>query len=73
MLDSPEGVCPGQAPFEYPATSVRFSSTGWRLMLMSFRARSRQIDRLISGRSVEVVPRFVDLEVAVPGLRLSSR
>jgi hypothetical protein len=26
MLDSPEGVCPGQAPFEYPATSVLFSS-----------------------------------------------
>ena len=28
MLDSPEGVCPGQAPFEYPATSVRFSISG---------------------------------------------
>jgi hypothetical protein len=26
MLDSPEGVCAGQAPFEYPATSVFFSS-----------------------------------------------
>src|SRR5215217_9272113 len=25
MLDSPEGVCPGQARFEYPATSVLFS------------------------------------------------
>jgi hypothetical protein len=27
MLDSPEGVCAGQAQFEYPATSVPFSST----------------------------------------------
>jgi len=26
MLDSPEGVCPGQAQFEYPATSVLFSN-----------------------------------------------
>jgi hypothetical protein len=26
MLDSPEGVCPGQARFEYPATSVLFSN-----------------------------------------------
>jgi hypothetical protein len=26
MVDSPEGVCPGQARFEYPATSVLFSS-----------------------------------------------
>jgi hypothetical protein len=25
MLDSSEGVCPGQARFEYPATSVLFS------------------------------------------------
>jgi hypothetical protein len=25
MLDSPEGVCAGQARFEYPATSVPFS------------------------------------------------
>ena len=25
MLDSPEGVCPGQAGFKYPATSVLFS------------------------------------------------
>jgi hypothetical protein len=25
MVDSPEGVCPGQARFEYPATSVLFS------------------------------------------------
>jgi len=25
MLDSPEGVCAGQAGFEYPATSVPFS------------------------------------------------
>ena len=25
MLDSPEGVCAGQARFEYPATSVLFS------------------------------------------------
>jgi hypothetical protein len=25
MLDSPEGVCPGQAGFEYPATFVLFS------------------------------------------------
>jgi hypothetical protein len=25
MLDSPEGACPGQARFEYPATSVLFS------------------------------------------------
>jgi hypothetical protein len=30
MLDSPEGVCAGQAQFEYPATSVPFSSCrGW--------------------------------------------
>ena len=37
MLDSPEGVCPGQAPFEYPATSVRFSnySTAARLTWLS--------------------------------------
>jgi zinc transporter ZupT len=26
MLDSPEGVCPGQARLEYPATSVLFSN-----------------------------------------------
>jgi hypothetical protein len=26
MLDSPEGVCAGQAPFENPATSVPFSN-----------------------------------------------
>jgi len=26
MLDSPDGVCPGQARFEYPATSVLFSN-----------------------------------------------
>jgi hypothetical protein len=26
MLDSPEGVCAGQARFEYPATSVLFSN-----------------------------------------------
>jgi hypothetical protein len=26
MLDSPEGVCAGQAGFEYPATSVPFSN-----------------------------------------------
>jgi hypothetical protein len=26
MLDSAEGVCPGQARFEYPATSVLFSN-----------------------------------------------
>jgi hypothetical protein len=26
MLDLPEGVCPGQARFEYPATSVLFSN-----------------------------------------------
>jgi hypothetical protein len=25
MLDSPDGVCAGQARFEYPATSVLFS------------------------------------------------
>jgi hypothetical protein len=25
MLDSPEGICAGQALFEYPATSVLFS------------------------------------------------
>jgi hypothetical protein len=25
------------------------SSTGWRTMLMSFRAGSRQVDRLVSG------------------------
>jgi hypothetical protein len=25
MLDSPDGVCAGQAGFEYPATSVPFS------------------------------------------------
>jgi hypothetical protein len=30
MLDSPEGVCPGQARFEYPATSVLFSSIPYR-------------------------------------------
>jgi hypothetical protein len=36
MLDSPEGVCAGQTLFEYPATSVLFSSIGWRKMLMSF-------------------------------------
>jgi hypothetical protein len=28
MLDSPEGVCAGQARFEYPATSVLFSNCG---------------------------------------------
>jgi hypothetical protein len=28
MLDSSEGVCPGQARFEYPATSVLFSNYG---------------------------------------------
>ncbi len=27
MLDSPEGVCAGQAQFEYPATSVLFSKS----------------------------------------------
>jgi hypothetical protein len=26
MLDSPDGVCAGQARFEYPATSVPFSN-----------------------------------------------
>jgi hypothetical protein len=26
MQDSPDGVCPGQAGFEYPATSAPFSS-----------------------------------------------
>jgi len=26
MLDSPEGVCAGQARFEYPATFVLFSN-----------------------------------------------
>jgi hypothetical protein len=26
MLDSPDGVCAGQAGFEYPATSVPFSN-----------------------------------------------
>jgi hypothetical protein len=26
LLDSPEDVCPGQARFEYPATSVPFSN-----------------------------------------------
>jgi hypothetical protein len=26
MLDSPEGVCPGQAGFKYPATSALFSN-----------------------------------------------
>jgi hypothetical protein len=26
MMDSPEGVCAGQAGFEYPATSVPFSN-----------------------------------------------
>jgi hypothetical protein len=29
MLDSPEGVCAGQLGFEYPATSVLFSSSLW--------------------------------------------
>jgi hypothetical protein len=28
MLDSPEGVCPGQVRFEYPATFVLFSNSG---------------------------------------------
>jgi hypothetical protein len=27
MLDSPKGVCAGQAGFEYPATSVPFSNS----------------------------------------------
>jgi hypothetical protein len=27
MLDSPEGVCPGQAGFKYPATSALFSKS----------------------------------------------
>jgi hypothetical protein len=27
MLDSPDGVCAGQAGFEYPATSAPFSSS----------------------------------------------
>jgi hypothetical protein len=27
MLDSPEGVCPGQARLEYPATSVPLVTT----------------------------------------------
>jgi hypothetical protein len=30
MLDSPEGVCPGQAQFEYPATSVLLKELGCR-------------------------------------------
>ena len=29
MLDSQEGVSPGQARFEYPATSVLFSNQRW--------------------------------------------
>jgi hypothetical protein len=33
MLDSPEGVCPGQARFEYPATSVLFSNCCQSLLL----------------------------------------
>jgi hypothetical protein len=35
MLDSPEGVCAGQAGFEYPATSVPFSN--------SFNGSQRQV------------------------------
>ena len=30
---------------------VAASSTGWRLMLMSFRARIRQMNRLVSGET----------------------
>ena len=31
MLDTPEGICEGQAGFEYPATSVPFSNLRPRL------------------------------------------
>jgi hypothetical protein len=35
MLDSPEGICAGQAGFEYPATSVPFSKAHrWKLEWM---------------------------------------
>jgi hypothetical protein len=36
ILDPPEGVCPGQARFEYPATSVPFSTSSrgpWRMRI----------------------------------------
>jgi hypothetical protein len=31
------------------------SSTGWRAMLMSFQARIRQINRLVSGRNLTIL------------------
>ena len=40
MLDSSEGVCPGQARFEYPATSVLFSMCSHRVQLCILILRS---------------------------------
>jgi hypothetical protein len=41
MLDSPEGICAGQAGFEYPATSVSFSN--W---LAELRTRLERLGRV---------------------------
>jgi hypothetical protein len=40
MLDSPEGVCPGQGRFEYPATSVLFSTYDWTIWAAKIRQTS---------------------------------
>ena len=43
MLDSSEGVCPGQARFEYPATSVLFSMCSHRVQLCALILLSRHM------------------------------
>jgi hypothetical protein len=62
MLDSPEGVCAGQAGFEYPATSVPFSSKNERdffyvprgVMMSRLYARGCS---LVAGTAAVQVPR----------------
>jgi hypothetical protein len=56
MLDSPEGVCPGQVRFEYPATSVLFSNSTDDL-----RFSSRIVKRLGAVVSVESKPQSITL------------
>jgi hypothetical protein len=58
MLDSPEDVCPGQAWFEYPATSVPFSSSArnsdWLLTVVASPASSSSLARSRSVNSASL-------------------
>jgi hypothetical protein len=56
MLDSPEGVCAGQARFEYPATSVLFSNSMFYTQipeqLSYWGVLDRPADILINGLAI---------------------